>query len=345
MLTTLQQKRSFIEKLHGTIAFQLFVSLIACLPADREWQARTRDPAWDLRFAIFDLRLIQWIWSGSCRKIVDLRVIFEYKQYEVSYEKWGHGKEVLIAFHGFGQQASVFSNIAPALEDRFTVYACSLFYHGESKIPDHIPPGEPLPPEFFKEGVLEFCRQHQIEKFSLMGYSLGGRLVLKLLEMIPERIQSLLLLAPDGVKKSRWYYFATHHFIGKRLFRRVVYKPRLFFSLVKIFRAIGIVKEKMKKFVYSQFSEKENRLKILHVWNTYSIITPSVRKVKATIKEHQIKTLIFTGTYDPVLNEEIGYILENGLEDQVKWVKIKAGHDLLKPAYAEIIQAELSWLE
>ena len=99
----------------------------------------------------------------------------------------------------------------------------------------------------------------------------------------------------------------------------------------------------MKKFVYSQFSDRENRLKILHVWNTYSIIIPSVRKVKATIKEHHIKTLIFTGTYDPVLNEEIGYILSHGLEE-VRWIKIKAGHDLLKPAYAEIIEKEISWL-
>lgn len=271
-------------------------------------------------------------------------MIFRYNQYEVSYEKWGTGPEILLAFHGFGQQASIFSNIAPALEHKYTVYACSLFYHGESKIPDHIPAGEPLPPEFLKEGVLAFCRKNGIEKFSLMGYSLGGKLVLKLLEMIPEKINGLLLLAPDGIKKSRWYYFATHHFIGRRLFRRVVYKPKLLFTLVNIFKATGIVKEKMKKFVYSQFSDKENRLKILHVWNTYSNITPSVRKIKETILKHQIKTIIFTGTYDPVLNEENGYILQNGIEEYVKWVKIKAGHDLLKPAYADLIKAELDWL-
>ena len=271
-------------------------------------------------------------------------MIFTYKQYEVCYEKWGTGKEVLLAFHGFGQQASIFSNISPALENKFTVYACSLFYHGGSKIPDYVRDGEPLPPEFLKEGVLEFCRQNNIEKFSLMGYSLGGRLVLKLLEMIPEKINALLLLAPDGVKKSRWYYFATNHFIGRRLFKRVVYKPKLFFSLVKIFRATGIIKEKMQKFIFSQFYDTQNRLKVMHVWNTYSIITPSVRKVKATIKEHHIKTLIFTGMYDPVLNEEIGHILQIGLEEEVKWIKMKAGHDLLKPAYADIIKNELDWL-
>ena len=128
-------------------------------------------------------------------------MIFEYKKYIVSYEKWGNGSETLIAFHGFGQSATIFSNIAPALEKNFTVYACSLFYHGESKLPNHISAGKPLPAEFFKEGLLKFCKQNNIEKFSLMGYSLGGRLVLKLLEMIPERINSLLLLAPDGVKK------------------------------------------------------------------------------------------------------------------------------------------------
>jgi pimeloyl-ACP methyl ester carboxylesterase len=272
-------------------------------------------------------------------------MIFEHNQYRVSYEKWGTGPEVLIAFHGFGQSASIFLNIASALQDRFTVYACSLFYHDDSKLPDHLEPGDPLPSAFLKEGVLEFCRQNNIDKFSLLGYSLGGRLVLKLVEMIPEKIQHLILLAPDGVKKSRWYYFATNHFVGKRLFKRVVYKPDLLFSIVKTFRTTGIIKEKMAKFVHSQFSDKENRLKVLHVWNTYSIITPSVRKVKATILQYHIKTLIFTGTYDPVLNEEIGHILSHSLENEVKWIKIKAGHDLLKPAYADLIKDELGWLD
>ena len=101
----------------------------------------------------------------------------------------------------------------------------------------------------------------------------------------------------------------------------------------------------MAKFVHSQFSDKENRLKVMHVWNTYSIITPSVRKVKATILQYHIKTLIFTGTYDPVLNEEIGHILSHSLDNEVKWIKIKAGHDLLKPAYADLIKQELSWLD
>ncbi len=270
-------------------------------------------------------------------------MIFEFKQYIVSYEKWGTGSEVLISFHGFGQSASIFNNIASALEEKYTVYACSLFYHGESKLPDHVNPGEPIPPELFKEGVLEFCRQNNIGKFSLMGYSLGGRLVLQLVELIPERINHLLLLAPDGVKKSRWYYFATNHFIGKRLFKRVVYKPKLLFRLVKVFKATGIVKEKMAKFVHSQYGEEEKRLKIFNVWNTYSIITPPVRKVKANIKEHHLKTVIFTGEYDPVLDSQIGHILSTGIEEEVKWVKIKAGHDLLKPAYADLIKAELSW--
>lgn len=272
-------------------------------------------------------------------------MLFVYKDYQISYEKWGTGSRILLAFHGFGQSATIFQNISSALKDTYTVYACSLFYHGDSKFPEHVVPGAPLPPEFLKLGVEEFCKQNNIEHFSLMGYSLGGRLALKLIEMMPERIESVVLLAPDGVKKSRWYYFATNHFIGKRLFRRVVYKPGILFALVNGFRSVRIINEKMKKFVYSQFSDADNRLKVLNVWNTYSIITPKVSNVKKIIQKFQIKTLIFTGTYDPVLNEKIGYILSTGIEEYVKWIKIKAGHDLLKPVYADLIKEELVWLE
>jgi len=271
-------------------------------------------------------------------------MIFTYKDYQISYEKWGTGNRILIAFHGFGQSASIFQNISTALQNDFTVYACSLFYHGDSKFPDHVVPGEPLPAEFLQRGVEEFCKQNNIKKFSLMGYSLGGKLVLKLIEMMPQQIESVILLAPDGVKKSRWYYFATNHFIGKRLFKKVVYNPGILFALVNGFRAGRMISEKMKKFVYSQFSDADNRLKVMNVWNTYSMITPKVRNVKKMMSDYNIKTLIFTGTYDPVLDEEIGYILSSGIEQQVKWVKIKAGHDLLKPVYADTIKEELGWL-
>lgn len=45
-----------------------------------------------------------------------------------------------------------------------------------------------------------FLLNFGIEKFGLIGYSMGGRIVLVTMELMYQRINSVLLIAPDGLK-------------------------------------------------------------------------------------------------------------------------------------------------
>lgn len=269
-------------------------------------------------------------------------MIFEFQGYQIGYIKFGDGPHPLLAFHGFGQQAEVFYNLEAALEQTFTVYSFHLFHHGNSRYPAGVSKSEPITPEFHQAWVEAFLQKEGIEKFSLMGYSLGGRIVLQTLQQMPERIQSLILLAPDGIKKSFWYHYATQNPRGKILFKRTVERPELFFRLVKYLRMMGFVSKKMEKFTHAQFGDREKREKVLHVWNAYSLLVPRVGISKQIIREYKIPVALFTGKYDPVLNSEIGAILHKGMEDLVTWKVLETGHDLLKPVYCEAIYPVLA---
>lgn len=264
-------------------------------------------------------------------------MIFEYGQYRVEYEQWGSGPQVLLAFHGFGQLPTVFYNLEASLTSRFTVYSLALFHHGKSCYPPDRSPDDPLTPNEFRDLMDAFRAYIHADRCSLMGYSLGGRLMLQYMQQRPDKIITLILLAPDGIKKSFWYHFATQNPRGKRLFRRMVQRPRLFFRLVKYFRMMGFLNAKMEKFIGSQFGDEANRRKVFNVWNTYSLLVPRVGRSREVIREYRIPTVIFTGTYDPVLNNMIGKILVDGMEPWVHWHPIKAGHDLLKESYNDHI--------
>lgn len=264
-------------------------------------------------------------------------MIFEFRQYQLEYLIIGNGPEPLLGFHGFGQIPAVFYNIEPSLGRHFTLYSFALFHHGKSRYPAEVSPDKPIEPEFLAAMLDAFCAEKKIEQVSLLGYSLGGRVCLQYLQLRPERIKAMILLAPDGIKKSFWYHFATQSPRGKKLFKRMIDRPSLFFQLVKYFRMMGIVSKKMEKFIHSQYDDETNRKKIFNVWNAYSHITPRVSATRQAISEYRIPAVIFTGTYDPVLNEEIGRILSKGLEEYVHWQPIKAGHDLIKESYNEVI--------
>jgi pimeloyl-ACP methyl ester carboxylesterase len=268
-------------------------------------------------------------------------VIFNYKQYQVEYLQFGHGKKILLAFHGFGQDATIFYNIEAAIAPYFTIYSFNLFHHGKSCFPEGLSPDAPMSMEFNKEWLEAFLTEHQIESFSLLGYSLGGRVALSYLHLFPERIESLILFAPDGIKKSFWYHFATQNHRGKKLFRRMITRPDLFFRIVKYLRMMRLIPQPMEKFLHAQFGKEELRKLIFHVWNSYSRIETPIRITKRILTEQNIPTLVFTGMYDPVLNKEIGQILLKGLESKVKWISLPSGHHLLKPTLCEEIHREV----
>jgi len=50
--------------------------------------------------------------------------------FTLPYREYGHGPELLIAFHGFGRSSEDFEPMAAFLNDQYTIIAIDFFYHG-----------------------------------------------------------------------------------------------------------------------------------------------------------------------------------------------------------------------
>ena len=130
-----------------------------------------------------------------------------YKNSTLSYRKSGHGNKALLLFHGFGQHHQAFAALSDKLAPYFTLYAFDLFFHGNSQWNE----GEqPLEKVMWKDILTKFLDEHNIGKFSVLGFSLGGKFALVSLELFPAQVEQIILLAPDGVKTSFWYSLATY---------------------------------------------------------------------------------------------------------------------------------------
>lgn len=250
----------------------------------------------------------------------------------------GYGPLHLLAFHGFGQDASVFVALAEKLSHIYTIHSFSLFWHGRSIPPAAYHQGDQaLPADFYPEMVAAYTRDQGIDKFSLLGNSMGGRIALLLVQKFALRVNCLFLLAPDGVKKSPWYHFATHNVLGRRLFRYSLHHPRFFFRLVGVARRLGLASVKMEKFAISQFSAEENRKKVFRVWNLHADIEPDLAIIKPELLQHEISGSVFTGKRDPVLNRTIGERFVKGLGDAFVHIPLDTGHELLKTHLVTVI--------
>jgi len=254
-----------------------------------------------------------------------------YHQSTIHYRKSGSGPHLTVCFHGFGEFARTFDPIAASLSDH-TLIAIDLPFHGETIWRE----GHDLTVDEMLE-IIRLCPEIGDKPYGLMGYSMGGRIVLTLYEAVPEKILYLVLIASDGLKVNPWYWFATQTFMGKRIFRYTMNKPNWFSGLLTAGRKTGIVNESIMKFVHRYIDDTAMREKVYQVWITLRRFTPRLPIVKSLIRKFETPVYLIFGRYDRIIVAQSGKSFIKTLE---KWCHIEildAGHQVLHPRYTALI--------
>lgn len=253
---------------------------------------------------------------------------------------FGQGRELLLTFHGFDNNADDFQLFEPALGTRFTIVSVNLFYHGRSYAE-----GAPDRLEFRREDlqalIANLLKHFPHTRFSLLGFSLGGRVCLELLPAFADRIDRMFLLAPDGLVISPWYVFVTRTQLGRWLFRRVINRPQRFLRLSAWLRRIGLVGEKQYKFAHSYFGNGPQRELVFKVWMIFRYLLPRKASLRAALKAHPIPTDLYFGRRDSIIRAEFGKKYQKLVDPQARIHLIETGHNLLKVEVAEQILAAL----
>ena len=226
---------------------------------------------------------------------------FTYKEASLHYAVYPGGPKILLAFHGFGQAHGHFSSFAQVVSKEFTVYSIDLFYHGKSIWPDT---EKPVSKEFWKELMEAFLLHNNIENFSLAGFSLGGKYVLATLEAFPERTESIHLIAPDGIRTSFWYSFATYPAWARNYFKRLVNEPDSFFKLLDFMKRYRLMDPGILRFAHYQMDFQEKREKIYNTWVNSRLLKFDMRKIARLINTHQIKVQMFLGRHDKMMSHK-----------------------------------------
>lgn len=130
---------------------------------------------------------------------ISSQIKLDSSQLTVAFQKWGNGKEILIALHGWLDNSASFSLMGAFLPEKYTLYALDLPGHGHS---------EPLPPcadYTMVSGVqtlLDFAKTMGIRSFHLMGHSMGAGIATLAAGTVPKKIKSLTLIEGLGPLSS-----------------------------------------------------------------------------------------------------------------------------------------------
>ncbi len=175
------------------------------------------------------------------------------------------------------------------------------------------------------------------EKMHILAYSMGGRVALQLLQLIPEQIASLVLVAPDGLHKNKWQWLATKTIIGNYIFRSIMQNPYWMMGVLDFAGKLNLYNKSLLKFVHYYLDDAQQRNILYRRWTTMRKFRPDKDLLKVIIAKHKITVNIVFGKYDRVILTKHGKSFSKGTEECIKVIELEAGHQLLREKHAQLI--------
>ena len=248
----------------------------------------------------------------------------------IHYCRWGTGSKLLLCLHGYGERAQSFAFLEEALGQTFTLVAIDLPFHG----PTDWKEGLFLDPKDFLSlvrGVVAGLPGAD-GPWWVMGYSMGGRLALHMLQLAPEKIARLVLLAPDGLTLNPWYWLATQTRPGNRLFRWTMRHPQWFFGVLRLGNTLKAVNPSVYKFTAHYIGDPQVRQDLYTRWTTLRGFRPDLRRIRSIIRDRQLPVRILYGRFDRIIRKTAGEKFRaGGIGEHCRLTILPAGHQLLQP--------------
>lgn len=255
-----------------------------------------------------------------------------YRNSTIGYYRFGAGPKTMVCFHGYGEEAAIFGFLANYAGNQYTFYSIDLPFHGKTEWRD----GFSFTVTDLQQIVEEIIGHHH-PKFTLMGFSLGGRMALSLYQTIPEKIEKIVLLAPDGLKINSWYWLATQTWLGNKFFALTMKKPGWFFGFLKLLNKLKLINASIFKFVNYYIGDAEVRRLLYARWTTLRKIKPDLQKIKDLTSENKTPIRLVYGKHDRIILSSVGEKFRKGIEEHCILTIIHSGHQVLHENHLEEI--------
>lgn len=253
---------------------------------------------------------------------------------DMHYLVVGNGSKLALAFHGYGQNAAVFSFL---MQNDYTVLSFDLPYQGNTIVDGYCT----LEKKDVCTLVKHLMKQYNVDRVSLLGFSMGARLCLCVTEHMPDVVRNLVLVAPDGIRPNYFYKFLTNNFLGRFCFRGFVRFGALYLKVFAFLHFVGLLDRTMYKFVLQYVRTPDSRILLYKIWYSMRKLIPNLNRLKKNIHKRGIPVHLMMGQQDLVIPVRNAFHFKGKTPD-IKIHVFERGHNLLD--FEEVQGSVASWL-
>lgn len=196
------------------------------------------------------------------------------------------------------------------------MYAFDLFFHGQSKGlsgGDEFSDDDVLTKVLWGSLIKNFLNSHPITRFDVAGFSLGGRYALATAEAFPNRIDRLILMAPDGVVEHPLYALSTRFAPARWVFRQLVRNPEPLFAVADLARRLHLIPKNLVYFVRYMLDTPEERQRLYRTWVSLRYLSFPIESLYKKLMASHVEVWLFAGKYDTVFPPKCLEVLSKGM--------------------------------
>lgn len=156
------------------------------------------------------------------------------KGLNINYVEEGEG-ELVVLLHGWGSNITLFNASVELLSKGYKVVTMDMPGFGKSEEPK-----EPWCVDDYVDFVLEFLKDYDFNKVTLLGHSFGGRVIIKLCSReLPFEVEKVILVDSAGVKPKKT--------LKQKIKQRIYKMTRWIFSLKIVLMLFPNALENLRK--------------------------------------------------------------------------------------------------
>jgi pimeloyl-ACP methyl ester carboxylesterase len=210
------------------------------------------------------------------------------------YSVLGSGKQLVFAFHGYANAATLFDFAA---QEDCTVLSFDLPYQGKSNwVEDQL-----VRPEDLVQLLQVLMKQFGVTQCGLLGFSLGTRYCLTLLTYMPNQINCIVLVAPDGIRRNNLFHFLTCTVLGHFLFRHFVDHGSGYLRLFAALQQLGLIPRERYLFAMQYIRHQTARRLLYQIWMSTRLLQPNLRQLQSQLLAPSVPIHLFMGRYDRII--------------------------------------------
>lgn len=260
---------------------------------------------------------------------------FENDLVSLHYYKFGNGPKAMLCFHGYGMHGKQFKLLESDLGLQYTFYGFDLFFHKETKLKDQslstIKKG--ITKTELASLIVDFCKHENINRFSVIAYSMGTHYATAIVEELGEMIDEYIIAAPMSLRPGTLISFFSKNKTGNRVLEKLTLNEKTLTGLLRLIKRLRIINDEDYKILYNEIGTPELRFNLYASFAYLRFLETDKTHLANVLNEQNIKSIFIFGKRDKSFPPRIGKTFIAKLKN-AEVIILDESHEMIKKSFA-----------